>query len=102
MDFDSSKLKMKEESVKGLEVGSKIWAGLDTFIDGSLEFTDFAMSPKQLSLNMVEGVVTKKLKRSFDLIFPAISRKKINIFHSDILLGMKIPSWTRSISPPAL
>ena len=55
MDLDSIKLKIKEENVKGLEVGSKIWAGLDTFIGGSLEFTDFPMNTQQLSLNMVEG-----------------------------------------------
>ena len=55
MNLDSIKLKIKEENVKGLEVGSTIWAGLDTFIDGSLEFTDFPMNTQQLSLNMVEG-----------------------------------------------
>ena len=36
---------------------------------------------------MVEGNITKKLnyKHSFDIIFPAISRKKTKLSHSDIL-----------------
>ena len=63
---------IKTEKVKNLQVGANIWAGLDTFLSGSLHFSDYPMNPEQLALNMIEGKVERKLKRSFDVIFPSI------------------------------
>ena len=85
MDSSANSFGTKKDKLGNLEIGMNIWAGLDTFIEGPLELTDFPMTPEQLSLNMVEGNITKKLKHSFDVIFPAISRKKIKLSHSDIL-----------------
>ena len=53
---------IKTEKVKNLQVGANIWAGLDTFLSGSLHFSDYPMNSnrEQLALNMIEG----KLKRS--------------------------------------
>ena len=76
---------IKTEKVKNLQVGANIWAGLDTFLSGSLHFSDYPMNPEQLALNMIEGKVEKKLKRSFDVIFPSISNKRISMSHSDIV-----------------
>ena len=53
---------IKTEKVKNLQVGANIWAGLDTFLSGSLHFSDYPMNPEQLALNMIEGKVEKKLK----------------------------------------
>ena len=77
--MDSSKKSpapSKDEQTANLKVGDLIWAGLDTFYSGDLRFSDFPMSPNQLSLNMVEGTIAKKLKRSYEAIFQQCLRKE--------------------------
>lgn len=76
----------KTQKVERIQVGSKIWAGLDTFYQGpDLSLSDYPLTPDQLSLNLVEGVCVKRLKRSIEVQFPDnICRKRIVFLQKDI------------------
>ena len=74
------------QKVERMDVGSKVWAGLDTFYEGpDLSLTDYPMTSDQLALNLVEGECVKKLKRSFEVQFPAdICKRRVVFLHKDL------------------
>ena len=77
----------KSQKIETMNVGSKVWAGLDTFYQGpDLSLTEYPLSSEQLALNLVEGKCVKKMKRSFEIEFPSkICKKKVVLNHKDLL-----------------
>ena len=73
----------KSQKVERMDVRSKVWAG---FYEGpDLSLTDYPMTSDQLALNLVEGECVKKLKRSFEVQFPAdICKRRVVFLHKDL------------------